>query len=69
MSRSKVDLKFINRYHHSWPAAIRLIQHGVVNLQPLITHRFQLDDAKQALEASADRKSGSIKIHIEDFGP
>jgi L-iditol 2-dehydrogenase len=63
---SQVDLKFINRYHHSWPVAIRLLQHGVLDLKPLVTHRFPLEKAVDALKASADRNSGSIKIHIED---
>lgn len=64
-----MDLKFINRYHHSWPAAIRLLQHKVIDLQPLVTHRYKLEEAHKALEASADRGSGSIKIHIEDTEP
>ncbi|KAK4626960.1 L-arabinitol 4-dehydrogenase [Fulvia fulva] len=67
ISLAEVDLKFINRYHHSWPAAIRLLQHKVIDLQPLVTHRFKLEEADKALEASADRNSGSIKIHIEDL--
>ncbi|OQO06488.1 hypothetical protein B0A48_08271 [Cryoendolithus antarcticus] len=66
ISMAEVDLKFINRYHHSWPAAIRLLQHGVLNLNPLVTHRFPLEQAVEALTASADRNSGSIKVHIED---
>lgn len=65
----QVDLKFINRYHHSWPAAIRLLQHKVIDLQPLVTHKYTLEEANKALEASADRHSGSIKIHIEDNEP
>jgi L-iditol 2-dehydrogenase len=67
MSLAEVDLKFINRYHHSWPAAIRLLANKVVDLQPLVTHRYTLEEADRALEASADRESGSIKIHIEDL--
>ncbi|KAK4503734.1 hypothetical protein PRZ48_004649 [Zasmidium cellare] len=69
ISLAEVDLKFINRYHHSWPMAIRLLQHKVIDLQPLVTHRFKLEEADKALEASADRNSGSIKIHIEDLEP
>ncbi|KAF2163757.1 hypothetical protein M409DRAFT_68332 [Zasmidium cellare ATCC 36951] len=69
ISLAEVDLKFINRSHHSWPMAIRLLQHKVIDLQPLITHRFKLEEADKALEASADRNSGSIKIHIEDLEP
>ncbi|GIZ42048.1 hypothetical protein CKM354_000532800 [Cercospora kikuchii] len=69
MSLAEVDLKFINRYHHSWPSAIRLLQHKVIDLQPLVTHRYKLEEADKALAASADRNSGSVKIHIEDNDP
>ena len=64
--RSQVDLKFINRYHHSWPQAMRLLSHGVLDLRPLVTHRYPLEKADEALRASADRLTGSIKIHVED---
>jgi L-iditol 2-dehydrogenase len=62
----QVDIKFINRYHHSWPSAIRLISAGYLNLKPLVTHRFSLAEAVDALTASANRAVGAIKIHIED---
>ena len=64
--RIQVDLKFINRYHHSWPQAMRLLSHGVFDLKPLVTHRYPLEKADEALRASADRSTGSIKIHVED---
>ena len=63
---TQVDLKFINRYHHSWPQAMRLLSHGVLDLKPLVTHRYPLDRADEALRASTDRATGSIKIHVED---
>lgn len=45
---------------------MRLLSHGVLDLKPLVTHRYPLEKAEEALRASADRSSGSIKIHIED---
>jgi L-iditol 2-dehydrogenase len=45
---------------------MRLLSHGVLDLKPLITHRYPLEKADEALRASADRSTGSIKIHIED---
>ncbi|KFY46152.1 hypothetical protein V494_00587 [Pseudogymnoascus sp. VKM F-4513 (FW-928)] len=66
LSLSEIDLKFINRYHHSWPYAIRAMQSGYFNLRPLVTHTFTLDEAVEALETSADRSKNAIKIHILD---
>jgi L-iditol 2-dehydrogenase len=45
---------------------MRLLSHGVLDLKPLVTHRYPLEKADQALKASADRSTGSIKIHVED---
>lgn len=62
----QIDLKFINRYHHSWPYAIRLLQSGYINLKPLVTHTFTLDECVNALETAADRTKNAVKIHILD---
>lgn len=45
---------------------MRLLAHGVLDLKALVTHRYPLEKADEALKASADRSTGSIKIHIED---
>lgn len=39
---------------------------GLVDLKPLVTHRFPLEQAVQAFETAADPKSGSIKVQIMD---
>lgn len=62
----QVDLKFINRYHHTWPRAIRILSSGRLDLKALITHRFNLEDAVKALTSAADKDTVSVKIHIED---
>ncbi|KUJ08311.1 GroES-like protein [Mollisia scopiformis] len=66
LSLAEIDLKFINRYHHSWPFAIRLMQSGYINLKPLVTHTFTLEEAVTALETAGDRTKASVKIHIVD---
>lgn len=45
---------------------MRLLSHGVLDLKPLVTHRYPLEKADEALRDSADRATGSIKIHVED---
>ncbi|KAF8852044.1 sorbitol dehydrogenase [Acephala macrosclerotiorum] len=66
LSLAEIDVKFINRYHHSWPFAIRLMQSGYIDLKPLVTHQFKLEEAVSALETAADRTKTSVKIHIWD---
>jgi threonine dehydrogenase-like Zn-dependent dehydrogenase len=42
------------------------MQSSYINLRPLVTHTFSLDEAVTALEAAADRSNNAIKIHILD---
>ena len=47
-----------------WPRAIRFLASGVVDPAPIVTARFPLDSAVEALGA-ASLGSGNIKGHIE----
>ncbi|ODV83599.1 hypothetical protein CANARDRAFT_29831 [[Candida] arabinofermentans NRRL YB-2248] len=66
LSLAEIDVKFINRYHDSWPACINLIANKVINVDSLVTHRFPLEQAVQAMEVSSDPSNGNIKVMIED---
>jgi L-iditol 2-dehydrogenase len=47
-----------------WPQAIRFLATGIVDPAPIVTARYPLEDATQALKA-ATPESGNIKVHIE----
>jgi L-iditol 2-dehydrogenase len=47
-----------------WPEAIRFLAAGIVDPTPIVTARYPLEDAPQALKA-ATPESGNIKVHIE----
>jgi threonine dehydrogenase-like Zn-dependent dehydrogenase len=49
-----------------YPKAIRLIAGGLINLKPLVTHRFKLEEAVQAFHVAADPNQGAIKVQILD---
>ncbi|KAI8911387.1 chaperonin 10-like protein [Powellomyces hirtus] len=66
LSTNEIDLKFLFRYRHTWPRAIRLIQSGVLDLRSLVTHVFPLEKAQEAVESSANRDIFSIKTMIID---
>jgi len=67
MSANEIDLQFQFRYANQYPKAIRLVADGLIDLKPLVTHRFTLEKAVEAFETSADIKSGSIKVQILDL--
>jgi len=47
-----------------WPEAIRFLAAGIMDPTPIVTARYPLADATQALKA-ATPESGNIKVHIE----
>jgi threonine dehydrogenase-like Zn-dependent dehydrogenase len=49
-----------------YPKAIRLIAGGLINLKPLVTHCFKLEEAVQAFHVAADPSQGAIKVQILD---
>lgn len=65
LSTQEVDLQFQYRYCNTWPRAIRLVESGVVDLEKLVTHRFDIEDAVEAFETAADPKTGAIKVQIQ----
>jgi threonine dehydrogenase-like Zn-dependent dehydrogenase len=48
-----------------WPAAMTLIEHGLLKVAPLITHRFDLRRAPQALAFLRENRQQVIKAVFE----
>ncbi|HXP17080.1 MAG TPA: hypothetical protein VN868_08260 [Terriglobales bacterium] len=43
---------------------MELVQHGRLDLTPLLTHSFPLDGINEAYEVFAERRNGVIKVAI-----
>lgn len=54
---------FANVQPYMWEAQ-RLMREGVVNPQPLFTHRFRLDEVSLAYQVFADKVDGVMKVVI-----
>jgi len=63
----EVNLLGIKRYRHSFPLAIYLVSSGKLDVKPLITHRFKIEESLQAFEIASSLTSGAIKVQIECF--
>ncbi len=50
------------RYANSWPSAIALVESGRVDLDAMVTARFPLEKAAEALDS--DRTPGSVKAVV-----
>ncbi|KNZ74531.1 Sorbitol dehydrogenase [Termitomyces sp. J132] len=66
LSANEIDVSLQYRYANQYPKAIRLVNGGLINLKPLVTHKFALEDAVKAFHVAADPSQGAIKVQIVD---
>ncbi|XP_077977367.1 sorbitol dehydrogenase-like [Glandiceps talaboti] len=60
----EVDIKGVFRYANCYPKAISMLSTGSLDVKPLITHRFTLDQSLDAFKTAIDRTSNAIKVMI-----
>ncbi|XP_068197923.1 sorbitol dehydrogenase-like [Antennarius striatus] len=48
----EVDIRGVIRYCNTWPMAIAMLASGKLNVKPLVTHRFPLEEAVQAFDVA-----------------
>ncbi|MGW8484460.1 NAD(P)-dependent alcohol dehydrogenase [Microbacterium sp. NPDC055903] len=63
----EISISLVNRYAHTWPTAIALVSSGRVDVEPLVTHRFALEDTESALTLAAD-VADSMKAIVHPHG-
>ncbi|KAL4613375.1 sorbitol dehydrogenase [Arapaima gigas] len=63
VSVKELDIRGIFRYCNTWPMAIAMLASKKVNLKPLVTHRFPLEQAIKAFETT--RQGLGIKIMLK----
>lgn len=61
----EVDIKGIYCYANCYPTAISLVASGKINVKPLVTHRYKLQEALQAFQTCRTQKDGSIKVMVK----
>lgn len=60
---NELTVTLVNRYNHTWPLAIQLVSSGRIDVKPLITHHFPLEESADALTLSS-RVGDSVKAVI-----
>ena len=63
--RKGLTIKMARRMGHVYPRAIELVERKLVTFEPLVTHRFPLDESPRAFELQASRADGVIKSSVE----
>jgi L-iditol 2-dehydrogenase len=61
--RKGLTIKLVRRMKHSYPRAIELVSKGLVDVHSIVTHRFPLDQAREAFRV-AERREG-LKVIVE----
>ncbi|XP_060062560.1 sorbitol dehydrogenase-like [Ylistrum balloti] len=62
-SLREVDIRGNLRYANCYPTALEMVASGKVNIKPLITHRFPLEDSMKAFQTTL--RGEGIKVMIE----
>ncbi|KAK7116618.1 sorbitol dehydrogenase-like [Littorina saxatilis] len=58
----EVDIRGIFRYVNCYPTALAMVASGKVNVKPLVTHRYTLEQTIEAFEAA--KRGEGVKIMI-----
>ncbi|XP_029431007.1 sorbitol dehydrogenase isoform X2 [Rhinatrema bivittatum] len=59
----EVDIRGIFRYCNTWPMAIAMLAAKKINVAPLVTHRFPLEQALEAFETT--KKMLGVKVMLK----
>lgn len=55
ITAKELEVRGSFRFHEEFPIAVRLMQQGLIDVKPLITHTLPLDEAIDAFEIANDR--------------
>lgn len=61
----EIDIIGVNRSPNTFDRAISLVSSGAVKVKPLITHRFKLEQAIEALKFVKEGSAGIVKVLVE----
>lgn len=60
----EIDAYGVFRYANTYKPAIQALQHSSADMEKIITHRYALNDIKEAVETARTEKDTSIKVMI-----
>jgi L-iditol 2-dehydrogenase len=61
--RKGLSILLCRRMKHTYPRAIQLVISGQINLRTLISHRFSLEQSKQAFQVALQRSGNKVIVN------
>ncbi|KAK7106845.1 sorbitol dehydrogenase-like isoform X4 [Littorina saxatilis] len=61
----EIDIRGSFRYMNTWPAAIEMLTSGAINVKPMISHYFTLEQTLDAFEMAKSGKGVKVIIDCE----
>jgi L-iditol 2-dehydrogenase len=61
--RKGLTLVLVRRMNDAYPRAIRLVEHGMIDVSSIVTHRYRLDRVAEAFDVAARREG--LKVVVE----
>jgi L-iditol 2-dehydrogenase len=65
----ELDVRGVNRYANTYPAALALLAAGKLDVHALISHRFPFDRVVEAFSFAVEHPDETIKVMIGDYDP
>ena len=63
-----MELKASQGHPGAFPKCIELLQQNKVDIEPIITHKLQLENAEEGLRLMAEKRDKAIKIILTPNG-
>jgi L-iditol 2-dehydrogenase len=63
--RKELNLQWCRRFRFNYPAVISLISRGQLDVRPLITHNYSLEESQKAFEVVTESAENVLKASID----
>ncbi len=60
----EIDIRGVFRYANCYPAALSLIASGRIDVKPLITHRYTINESVQAFEMAESGQAIKVMVSL-----
>lgn len=61
----EVDIRGVFRYVNEYPLALSMVASGLINVKPLVTHHFAMEETLQAYETARQGLGIKVMIHVQ----